>query len=199
MFPRKTGVTIQCYEDGKKLGEKTPGEWAEELNVPIASIYNGKKTGGLVAGKYKFYAVGVDPVLLDQPKPATLSEMVTEARAQGKSYGQLQAEETLSMIKQQAETKPLPPCITVKAPDPIDWQEMDTEPDLTLGQLAKLITFNCQLSIRRHYCEDNDSEVFTAIADSFIFSLPDVAKLAVESIMPIFEGKYVIVYVKEAP
>ena len=99
MLPKKRGTLVQCYKDGAKIGERTIQEWAAELGVKPQAIYDSKFKGTLVQGRYRFYAVDADP---EEPsEPATLSEKNAEARAQGKSYGQLQAEETLAKLKEE--------------------------------------------------------------------------------------------------
>ena len=96
MFPKRKGALVQCYKDGELIGEKTAPEWSAELGIPKQSIYDSTFKGSVARGHYQFCKVKTEA---ETSKPATLSEKEAEARAQGKSYGQLQAEETLAMLK----------------------------------------------------------------------------------------------------
>lgn len=104
MFPIRKGTPVECYRDGKKLGEKTPKEWAEELGIRPQSVYDSKLKGTSALGKYRFYDIGkgpggpvdanagADPEETKPAKPATLADLDAICKAEKKSYGVLQAE-----------------------------------------------------------------------------------------------------------
>lgn len=143
MFPKRKGSLVQCFKDGELVGVKTPREWAEELGIRTQSVYDSTFKGSLVRGQYMFYKVKEEP---DEPKPVTLSEKNAEAKAQGKSYAELQMEETLAMLKTAA-------CDSVEVPNGDETEEdmeiteetvkpaeiaQETKKDILLSDFAKL-------------------------------------------------------------
>lgn len=160
MIPKK----VECYRDGEKLGEKTPREWAEELGITKQNVYDSKLQGRLTAGKYRFYDIGKGP---NVPKTQTLAEKEAEARAQGKTYGQLQAEETLAQLRKPAE----------------DTQSDETEEDeeMNTEYTKRPVEANTEAVRLREFARMADETTIT------VFSLDERWLLTAESDSPVFD------------
>lgn len=90
---------LVCFCNGRRMGEKTPREWAEELGINQQSVYDSKLKGTSAKGKYRFYEVGTGPDRAagadpEEAKPAktTLADLDAICKAEHKSYGTIQAE-----------------------------------------------------------------------------------------------------------
>lgn len=116
MFPKRKGVLVRCYKDGVPIGEKPTPEWEKELGIPRQSIYDSTFKGSIARGHYLFVKVKAEDDEPEPPKHPTLSEVNAEAKAQGKSYAELQKEETLAMLKTAA-------CDSVEVPNGDETEE----------------------------------------------------------------------------
>lgn len=173
MFPKRKGALVRCYKDGVPIGEKPTPEWEKELGIPRQSIYDSTFKGSIARGHYLFMKVKAEDDEPEPPKHPTLSEVNAEAKAQGKTYAQLQMEETLEMIR--------PP---------------KSQPDITFGRLADMIDSTCLLDVREHDEFDAEHTIFTALTDSKVFQIAEIRDMAVDYFAIDWTMQTVRVYVK---
>ena len=85
---------FRCYRGDEDLGVDMPAKWAAKLGIDVTNIYGSKNGGYATKGpdgkKYKFVAA-TDPEL-----PVSLEGVNAVAKAEGKTYADLQKEETMA-------------------------------------------------------------------------------------------------------
>lgn len=88
-------IQARCFQDGLSIGVKTLKEWSEALDIDYHNIWLSCKNGTRVRGPEKSVLKFMQVEPEDPEYKKTLGEVNEEARAEGKSYGKLQAEKYL--------------------------------------------------------------------------------------------------------